>query len=43
MMSLLPFWGLKVVVALLSMELSDLIKNIFIFVPKMNKSLMGLV
>jgi len=37
MMSLLPFWGFKVVVTLLirDRKLSDFIKKIFIRVPKM--------
>ncbi len=44
-MSLLPFWALNVVVALLYMQgqkVLDSIKNILICVPKMNEGLMGL-
>ncbi len=44
-MSFLPFWELKVSVALLSMEggiVLDFIKNILICVPKMNEGLTGL-
>ncbi len=42
MMSLLPFWDLNMVVALLSMGQSyEFIKNILICVPKMN-GLLGL-
>ncbi len=45
MKSLLPFWALNVVVALLSIQgrkLLDFIKNTLICVPKMNKGLEGL-
>ncbi len=45
MMSLLPFWVLKVIVALISMRGQKALgfhQNIFICVMKMNKGLTGL-
>ncbi len=41
-MSLLPFWALNVVVALLSMQGQKALGNILICVPKINKGLTGL-
>ncbi len=44
-MSLLRFWALNILVKLLSMQGQKALgfhKNILIFVPKMNKGLMGL-